>query len=128
MKTILCYFPDADYGDLAAKELKEQGLVTTNIEIDDADLDHDDASLRDFEYFLIPAYAMNYSTTFVFPIFPAIIPYFNDPLQSDHNEHIADQGHTDKVIFCARCRDEDVGHVESIILNHGGFDFKVADQ
>lgn len=122
MKTIVCKFPSVDYGDLAAKELKEKDLIRNNIEIngteDETDEEHYNETLN---YFLIPAFGLNYNTSFLFPAFPGIIPYMNDSFDM-WNESEKDH---EEILFCATCRDEDVPLIESIILNHSGYDFKV---
>lgn len=115
MKTVVAHFESADMADLAAKALKDKGLITQNIDINE-DMENSDGG-ADYDYFILPLFSLSYSTPFVLPYFPGIVPFAdNNVLSTEHNEDDDEQ-----VVFAAKCSDEDASKIEALLLSHSGF-------
>lgn len=124
MKTIVARFNSVDMADLAAKELKEKGLITRNIEIDyENEEAHSEAhGDDDYDFFVLPLFAMSYSNSAILPFFPGIFPFFGGGLlgNEDHNDH-----DNEEVVFCAKSSEDKIQLIESILHSHSAYNIQI---
>lgn len=122
MKTVIAHFENVDMADLAAKALKDKHLISHNINIEDTD-NHSDGH-ADYDYFIMPLYSLSYSTPFVLPYFPGVVPFLdNNTLTREHEEDDSEQ-----VIFAVKCKEENAATIQSILLSHSGYNIQLTDQ
>ncbi|WP_105619893.1 hypothetical protein [Vallitalea okinawensis] len=127
MKTIIAHFNSIDMADLAAKELKEKGLITRNIDIDyeNEEAHGETPGVDDYDFFILPLFAMNYSNTAILPFFPGIFPLFGGGLLGNEYNQNDNNNDNEEVVFCAKGSDDKIQLIESILHSHSAYNIQI---